>query len=45
MYRMFTIPNGSGIVGTPQQTHLDEIVEALEEQFNPNFSQVDKMKI
>ncbi|MCP4747286.1 MAG: hypothetical protein GY874_14270 [Desulfobacteraceae bacterium] len=36
MHKMFTAPGGSGIIGAPQQTHLDEIIEALVDQFNWN---------
>ena len=36
MYRMFTVPNGSGLIGAPQQTHLEEIIEAMVDQFNWN---------
>ncbi len=37
MYKAFTTPNGSGLNGAPQQTHLDEIIEGMVEQmdFNP----------
>jgi hypothetical protein len=31
-YKAFTVPNGSGLVGAPQQTHLEEIIEALVDQ-------------
>ena len=36
MYKMFTVPNGSGLIGAPRQGHLDEIIEAIEDQFNWN---------
>ncbi len=36
MYKMFTEPNGSGLIGAPQQTHLDEIIEAMTDQFSWN---------
>ena len=36
MYKMFTVPNGSGLIGAPQQTHLEEIIDALVEQFDWN---------
>ena len=33
MWKMFTTPNGSGLIGAPQQTHLEEIIEAMTDQF------------
>jgi hypothetical protein len=36
LYCAFTVPNGSGIVGAPQQTHLDEIIEAMTDQLSWN---------
>ena len=36
LHKAFTIPNGSGIIGAPQQTHLDEIIEAMTDQFSWN---------
>jgi hypothetical protein len=36
MYKMFTTPNGSGLIGAPQQTHLEEIIEAMVDQFQWN---------
>jgi len=33
LHKAFTIPNGSGLIGAPQQTHLDEIIEAMTDQF------------
>ncbi len=39
LYKAFTVQNGSGLIGAPQQTHLDEIIEAMLEQldFNPDL--------
>lgn len=31
-WKMFTSPGGSGLMGAPQQTHLEEIIEALVDQ-------------
>lgn len=44
MWKMFTSPNGSGLIGAPQQTHLEEIIEALVDQFlwNPDLEPVLK---
>lgn len=36
LYCGFTIDNGSGLVGAPQQTHLDEIIEGMYDQFTYN---------
>jgi hypothetical protein len=36
LWKCFTVPNGSGLVGAPQQTHLDEIIDAMLEQFDFN---------
>jgi len=36
LHKAFTVPNGSGLIGAPQQTHLDEIIEAMTDQFNWN---------
>lgn len=36
LFRMFTTRNGSGLIGAPQQTHLDEIIEAMADQFEWN---------
>lgn len=36
MWKMFTSDNGSGLIGAPQQTHLEEIIEALTDQFSWN---------
>ena len=40
MWKAFTTPNGSGLTGAPQQTHLDEIIDAKLEQleFNPDLA-------
>jgi hypothetical protein len=40
MHKMLTIPNGSGLIGAPQQTHLDEIIESMVDQFrwNPDLA-------
>lgn len=39
LYLAFTRPNGSGLVGAPQQTHLEEIIEAMYDQlqWNPDL--------
>ena len=41
LWKVFTTENGSGLVGAPQQTHLDEIIEAIYEQleYNPILMQ------
>src|SRR3990172_3000826 len=36
LYLAFTTPNGTGLIGAPQQTHLDEIIEALDDQLRWN---------
>jgi hypothetical protein len=36
LHKSFTVRNGSGLVGAPQQTHLDEIIEATTEQLEFN---------
>ena len=36
MYYFCNIRNGSGLVAAPQQTHLDEIIEGMDNQFNWN---------
>ena len=36
LYKAFTTINGSGLVGAPQQTHLDEIIDAIDEQLTWN---------
>ncbi|MEW6115652.1 MAG: hypothetical protein AB1553_01970 [Nitrospirota bacterium] len=36
LYKAFTVQNGSGLIGAPQQTHLDEIIEAMLEQLDFN---------
>lgn len=36
LWKVFTTENGSGLVGAPQQTHLDEIIEAIYEQLEYN---------
>jgi len=36
LWKAFTTENGSGLIGAPQQTHLEEIIEAMDEQFNWN---------
>lgn len=47
MYRMFTRPNGSGMVGAPMQIHLQEIIESIEEQmeWNPDLAGSLKKRI
>lgn len=39
LYKAFTIQNGSGIIGAPQQTHLEEIIEGMYDQmlWNPEL--------
>ncbi len=32
LYKAFTTLNGSGLIGAPQQTHLDEIIEGMYDQ-------------
>ncbi|MDO8282684.1 MAG: hypothetical protein Q7U10_08730 [Thermodesulfovibrionia bacterium] len=32
----FTTQNGSGLIGAPMQSHLDEIIEAMDDQFTWN---------
>jgi hypothetical protein len=32
LHKAFTVPGGSGLVGAPQQTHLEEIIEAIIDQ-------------
>ena len=36
LYLACTTPNGSGLIGAPQQTHLEEIIEAMDNQLNWN---------
>ncbi|MDH4319890.1 MAG: hypothetical protein OEV73_00175 [Desulfobulbaceae bacterium] len=36
LHRAYTTPNGSGLIAAPQQTHLDEIIEAMTDQFSWN---------
>ena len=38
-WKAHTVSNGSGLIGAPQQTHLDEIIEGIYEQldFNPDL--------
>ncbi len=36
LWKNFTCPSGSGLVGAPQQTHLDEIIDAKLEQLGYN---------
>jgi hypothetical protein len=36
IYKSFTTSNGSGLTGAPQQTHLDEIIEAVTDQMDYN---------
>lgn len=40
MFKAFTVNNGSGLTGAPQQTHLDEIIEMVTEQldWNPDLA-------
>ena len=39
LWKAFTVPNGSGLIGAPQQTHLEEIIEAIADQlaWNPEL--------
>ncbi len=40
LWKAYTVDNGSGLNGAPQQTHLDEIIEAMLEQievYNPDI--------
>ncbi len=30
MHKAYTTSNGSGLVGAPQQTHIEEIIEGIE---------------
>ena len=41
-WKAHTVSNGSGLIGAPQQTHLDEIIEGIYEQldFNPDIFSV-----
>lgn len=36
LHKMFTVKNGSGLIGAPMQTHLEEIIEAMTDQFEWN---------
>ncbi len=36
LYLAFTTPNGSALIGAPQQTHLEEIIEGMDDQLNWN---------
>jgi hypothetical protein len=36
MYMACTTRNGSGIIGAPQQTHLDEIIDGMTDQMRWN---------
>lgn len=36
LYEAITTQNGTGLIAAPQQTHLDEIIEAMEDQFTWN---------
>lgn len=40
MFKAFTVNNGSGLTGAPQQTHLDEIIEMVTDQldWNPDLA-------
>jgi hypothetical protein len=40
LHAAITTPNGSALIAAPQQTHLDEIIEAMEDQFtwNPDIA-------
>jgi hypothetical protein len=42
MYFFCTVPNGSGLIGAPQQTHLEEIIEGMDDQFtwNPDLGRM-----
>ncbi len=42
LWKMFTNPGGTGLIGAPQQTHLEEIIESLTDQFswNPDLEKV-----
>jgi len=39
LYKAFTVLNGSGLIGAPLQTHLEEIIEAMYDQltWNPDL--------
>lgn len=39
LYEAFTVAGGSSLLGAPQQTHLDEIIEAMHDQliWNPDL--------
>lgn len=43
-WQMLTTPGGSGLIGAPQQTHLEEIIEGLTDQlsWNPDLAQALK---
>ncbi|MDH4164472.1 MAG: hypothetical protein OEW15_17560 [Nitrospirota bacterium] len=36
LWKFFTVQDGSGLIGAPQQTHLDEIIDAMLEQLDFN---------
>jgi hypothetical protein len=36
LWKAYTVPNGSALIGAPQQTHLDEIIEAMLEEIEYN---------
>lgn len=36
LWAMFNSPGGSGLIGAPQQTHLEEIIEAMTDQMSWN---------
>jgi hypothetical protein len=40
LYKAFTIKSGSGLIGAPLATHLEEIIEAIDEQltYNPDLA-------
>jgi hypothetical protein len=44
LYSMFTTPGGSGLVAAPQQTHLDEIIEAMYDQMSWNPDLLGSLK-
>jgi hypothetical protein len=44
LYKGFTIMGGSGLIGAPQQTHLEEIIEGMYEQMLWNKDLLSSLK-
>jgi len=46
LYKAFTVSNGSGLIGAPLQTHLEEIIEGMDDQltWNPDLGRARRHK-